>query len=99
MVSFLDTENVLLASSYNYYTEKKLYDNFALCVFNLETKKVVRQIEMDLGKEMLLSHFSVNVPIESKKDKIAVAHPTLPFIYIYNDKLDIIDTIYASFQG
>jgi hypothetical protein len=53
---------------------------------------------MDLGKGILLSPFSSTVLMESKKDKIAVAHPTLPYIYIYNDKLNPIDTIYALFQ-
>ena len=97
-ISLLDDENVLLMNSYNYYNEEKLYDNYVLCVFNLPTKKVVYSKEMDLGKGILLSHFSSTVLIESKKDKIAMAHPTLPLVYIYNDKLNPIDTIYAQFQ-
>ncbi|MDR1181382.1 MAG: hypothetical protein LBL13_05350 [Bacteroidales bacterium] len=97
-ISLLDSENVLLTSSYNYSTEKKLYDNYALCIYDLQRKEVVRQIEMDLGKGMLLSHFSTTIIIESKKNKIAVAHPTLPFIYIYNDKLIPIDTLSVQFQ-
>ena len=99
VISLLDADNVLLMNSYNAYNEKKLYDDFALLVFNLKTRKVVYNKEMDLGKGMLLSHFSSTVPIESKKDKIAVAHPTLPFIYIYNDKLEPIDTVSAQFTN
>ena len=97
-ISLLDSENILLSNSYNSENEKKLYDNFALCVFNLRTKKVTYSKEMDLGKGILLSLSSVAFPIESKKNKIAVAHPTLPFIYIYNDSLNPIDTIYVQFQ-
>ncbi len=98
IVSLLDAENILLMNGYNWYNEKKLYDNYALLVFNLQTKKVVYQKEIDLGKGILLSYFSSTVTIENKKDKIAVAHPTLPFIYIYNSKLEPIDTVYAQFQ-
>lgn len=97
-ISLLDDENVLLMNNYNYYTEEKLYDDYVLCVFNLRTKKVVNYTILDLGKGILLSHFSSTVLIESKKDKIALAHPTLPFIYIYNDSLNPIDTIYAQFH-
>ena len=93
----LDTENVLLMNTYNYNTEKKWYDNYALCIYNLQTNKR-HQIEMDFGKGILLSYFSSTVLIENKKDKIAVAHPTLPFIYIYNNKLETIDTVYVQFQ-
>ncbi|MCL2131420.1 MAG: hypothetical protein FWH36_03040 [Lentimicrobiaceae bacterium] len=98
-ISLLDSENILLANSYNYYNKEKLYDDYALSVFNLRTKKVICQKEIDLGKGILLSHFSTMVSIESKQNKIAVAHPTLPFIYIYNDKLEPIDTICALFQN
>jgi hypothetical protein len=92
-ISLLDSENVLLANSYNSYNKEKLYDNYALCVFNLRTKKIIHSKKMDMGKGILLSHASVAFSIESKKDKIAMAHPTLPFIYIYNDKLEPIDTV------
>ena len=97
-ISLIDDETVLLANSYNFYTGEKLYDNYALCAYNSRTKKAY-QIEMDLGKGILLSHFATTELIESKKDKIAVAHPTLPFVYIYNSKLQAIDTVYASFQS
>jgi len=97
-ISLLDSENILLMNDYNYYTEKKLYNDYALSIFNLQTKKIIQSKEVDLGKGILLSHFSSTVLIESKKDKIAVAHPTLPFIYIYNEKLEPIDTVYVQFQ-
>ena len=97
-ISMLDAENVLLMNTYNFYNEKKLYDDYVLCVLNLWTKKVVYQKNIDLGKGILLSHYSSTSTIESKKDKIAIAHPTLPFIYIYNDKLNSIDTIYVQFH-
>jgi len=98
VVSLLDNETVLLMNDYNYYTEKKLYANYALCVFNLQTKEILYSKEMDLGKGILFSHFNSTALMESKKNKIAVAHPTLPFIYIYNEKLEPIDTIHARFQ-
>lgn len=98
IISFLDSENIILMNDYNYYTEKKLYDNYAICIYNLKSKKVVHQIELDLGKGILLSHYGLGSSIESKKDKIAVAHPTLPYIYIFNDNLNPIDTIHAQFQ-
>ena len=97
-ISFLDSETIILMSYYNWYNEEKLYNNYALCVFDLRTKKVTYQKEIDLGKGILLSHFSSTVSMESKKDKIAVAHPTSPLIYIYDNKLNLIDTIYAQFQ-
>ena len=97
IVSLLDNETVLLANSYNGYTEKKLYNDYVLCTYNLKTKELYH-IEMDLGKGILLSHFATTFLIESKKDKIALAHPTLPFIYIYNDKLEPIDTVYVQFK-
>jgi hypothetical protein len=97
-ISLLDTEKILLMNSYNYYTKEKLYDDYVLCIFNLRTKEVTHQVKVDLGKGILLSHFSSTVLMESKKNKIAVAHPTLPFIYIYNEKLEPIDTIYTKFQ-
>jgi hypothetical protein len=98
IISLLDSENIILINSYNYYNEKKLYNNYALCIYNLRTKKIVHLIEKDLGKGILLSHFSATFTIENKKDKIAMAHPTLPLIYIYNDKLDIIDTLIVQFK-
>lgn len=97
-ISLLDNENVLLVNDYNCYTEKKLYEDYALSVLNLQTKNVIHHLEMDLGKGILFSYFSSTKLIESKKNKIAVAHPTLPFIYIYNEKLEPIDTIHAPFQ-
>ena len=97
-ISLLDSETILLVSDYNYYNAEKLYANYDLCVFNLRTKETLYSKEMDLGKGILLSHFNEVALIESKKNKIAVAHPTLPFIYIYNEKLEPIDTVYAQFQ-
>jgi hypothetical protein len=97
-ISLFDNENVLLVNDYNYYTEKKLYNDYALSVLNLQTKNVTHHLEMDLGKGILLSHFNATALIESKKNKIAAAHPTLPFIYIYNEKLEPIDTVYVQFQ-
>ena len=98
VVSLLDNENILLINDYNGYTEKKLYANYALDVLDLQKKEITYSKEMDLGKGILLSHFNEVALIESKKNKIAVAHPTLPFIYIYNEKLEPIDTIHAQFQ-
>jgi hypothetical protein len=97
-ISWLDSETILLMNSYDSYNQKALYDNYALCTYNLSTKKIIVQKEIDVGKGILLSYFSSTVTMESKKDKIAVAHPTLPLIYIYNDKLNPIDTVYAQFQ-
>ena len=98
-VSFLDNQTVLLANFYNFYNEERMFDYYSLCIYDLRTKKVLRAIEMDLGKGIFFSHFATTFLIESKKDKIAVAHPSLPFIYIYNDKLEPIETIRASFQS
>ena len=98
MLSLLDNETILLANSYNGYDKDKLHDNYALCVYNLQTNKIPYYAEMDLGKGILLSHIGTTVLIESKKDKIALAHPTLPFIYIYNENLKPIDTVHVQFQ-
>jgi len=98
IISFLDAENLLLMNDYNRYNETKLYDDYALCVFNLRTKKVIHDKEIDLGKGILFSHFASTLLMESKKNRIAVAHPTLPFIYVYNDKLESIDTVFVKFQ-
>lgn len=98
IVSMLDAENILLANSYNYYDKEKLYDNYAMFVYNLPTNKVTYEKEIDLGKGILLAHYSLT-SMENRKNKLAVAHPTLPFIYIYNEKLEPIDTIYAQFHN
>jgi hypothetical protein len=86
VVSLLDDENILLANSYNFYDKERLYDNYVMLVYNLPTNKVTYETEIDLGKGILLAHYSLT-SMESRKHKIAIAHPTLPFIYIYNEKL------------
>jgi hypothetical protein len=98
LVSMLDAENILLMNCYNWYTEEKLYDDYAMLVYNLPTGKVTYEKRIDLGKGILLAHYSLT-SMESRKNKIAVAHPTLPFIYIYNENLEPVDTIYAQFHS
>lgn len=97
-ISLLNAENIVLMNTYNSYSKEKLYANYALCIYNLPTKRVTYQKEMNLGKGILFSHFSLTSLMESKNEKIAVAHPTLPFICIYNNHLNAIDTISVQFQ-
>ena len=72
IVSSLDDENIILMNAYNFYTDKKLYDNYTICIYNLRTKEPIRQIEIDLGRGILFSHFASTILMESKKNKIAL---------------------------
>jgi len=82
----------LLYNTYNNPITNVFPDIFRIAILNIKTRLVEKIREVPVEKGSLFSHYGYNLIVNSE-DKIAVAHPTKPEFYIYNNELDIIDTV------
>jgi hypothetical protein len=92
-------DHILLSSTYNSWNcidENSLYSKIRLAKFNFKKGKIEKKVELDVGKGIFLGMFSFDW-IATSNNAIAVANPTKPEIYLYDNNLDIKDTIFIDY--
>ncbi len=89
---------VLLANTYNCSSRKTIYDIFRFAKFNIKKKKIEKIINIDVGKGIFLSHFS-NHMISTSKNNIAISHPCKPEVYLFDNDLNLLDTIVIDYPN
>lgn len=66
--------------------------------FNIKKKKIEKIINIDVGKGIFLSHFS-NHMISTSKNNIAISHPCKPEVYLFDNDLNLLDTIVIDYPN
>ncbi len=88
-----NNHEIYLVNTYNFYRPDKLYDNYRIAVFNIKTGKIETVKSYDLGKG-IITNFGMGQKFDSRGDKIVLAHPTKLQFYLFNETLDITDTVF-----
>lgn len=91
-VYFLDENNILLASTYDYANKKSLWSSYMFKVYNLKKNKYTHHLTLDLGRTINLCYFPFH-SVSVNSDFIAVSTFTKPEIFLYNHKLKLVKTI------
>jgi len=90
---YLNDDTLLLWSLQDYSEQGK--QDFKLALFDLKKRKIVKTIRLHIGNAiMLTSHFSdVKKILATKHNLIVLSHPLKPEFYIYDNHLNVLDTV------
>lgn len=91
-LSFIDSSNVLIYRTYNFYVENQRFNNLGLFVYNLPSKKIIFQKKIDIGVQILYSYLGYDW-ITTHNNLIYIAISEQKVILKLNNELNIIDTI------
>ncbi|NLA25169.1 MAG: hypothetical protein GX879_09410 [Bacteroidales bacterium] len=90
------TKYALLANTYNHLRSDQLHDVFRIAKFNLKSKKIEKTVNINMGKGIFLSHYSYQM-ISTTEEHIAIANPYKPEIYLFDNQLNFIDTVFINY--
>jgi len=94
-IFYLSNNKFLLVRQYNFHPHSST-EKFVLTVVNYENKTIESKKVLnykDIAYTMLVKSF-----VDVYKDKIIYSESTYPVIYILNDKLEYIDSIYLNLK-
>jgi hypothetical protein len=86
-------DNVLLANDMYYKNRPANNTNYTIGMYDISKKKLVKEITIDCNKGILLNLFSFINLFSINDENISFLNPIKPEIYLFDQDLNILDTI------